>query len=110
LESLCKTAIMSGVDWRERLEQAILEDGRSLRDLSLAAGLSHGYLHGILRDDKEPKLDRFIQICREIGVSPAYVLLGVNVSPEAEAIIRLLDADPAARDAVLALLSRLGVE
>ena len=93
---------------RARLQAVVDADGRSLRDISLAAGLSHGYLHGILRDDKEPTLDRFQLVCKEMGVSATKILLGVDVSPEAEAIMKLLDADPDVRAAVLALLERLG--
>ena len=105
----CETGGMKRHDeWRARLQAVVDADGRSLRDISLAAGLSHGYLHGILRDDKEPTLDRFMMICREMGVSPASILLGVDVSPEAVEIVKLLDSDPAARDAVLAPLDRLG--
>lgn len=93
--------------WKERLQEAIDADGRSLRDVSLAAGLSHGYLHGILRDNKEPTLDRFIKICNALNVSVTYILLGARVSPATEKIVSLLESDPAARDAVLALLGRL---
>lgn len=95
---------MTGGDWRQRIEDAAKRDGRSLRDISLAAGLSHGYLHGILRDDKEPTLDRFIRICQELNLSVAYALLGVQISPEAEKIVRLLENRPETRDAILALL------
>jgi transcriptional regulator with XRE-family HTH domain len=93
-------------DWRERLEKAIQGDGRTLRDISLAAGLSHGYLHGILRDGKEPTLDRFIRICRELGVSSAYALTGADVSLETEEVLRLIEGDQEARRAFLALLRR----
>jgi len=92
-------------DWRSRLEAAIERDGRSLREISLGAKVSHGYLHGILRDDKEPTLDRFFKICRELRVSPAYVLLGVELSPETEEVMRLLEANPSRRDAILGLLA-----
>ena len=105
----CNTDNMKRNDeWRARLQAVVDADGRSLRDISLAAGLSHGYLHGILRDNKEPTLDRFQLVCKEMGVSATKVLLGVDVSPEAEAIMKLLDADPDVRAAVLALLERLG--
>ena len=50
----------------------------------------------------------FQLVCKEMGVSATKILLGVDVSPEAEAIMKLLDADPDVRAAVLALLERLG--
>lgn len=92
--------------WRERIEGAVKRDGRSLRDISLASGLSHGYLHGILRDDKEPTLDRFIRICAELKISLSYALMGVNITPETEAILSALEGDDASRTAVLSLLRR----
>lgn len=92
--------------WRKRLEAAVAADGRSLRDISLEAGLSHGYLHGILRHGKEPTMDRFIKICQEIGISVTFALSGVHISPSAEKIIRALDEDQATRDAVLMILER----
>lgn len=97
---------MSNDDWRKRLETAVDADGRSLRDISLAAGLSHGYLHGILRDGKEPTLDRFRKICAEMGLSLSYVLIGTNISPATEDIISALEADDKTREAVLSLLNR----
>ena len=90
--------------WRPRLEKAVQDDGRSLRDISLASGLSHGYLHGILRDDKEPTLDRFERICSTVGVSTAYILIGLNVSPETEAIMRQIEGDAGKRRALFDLL------
>ena len=98
---------MTEVGWRARLQAALDKDGRSMRDVSLAAKLSAGYVHGILRDGKEPTLDRFIRICRALNVSATYVLLGAQVSPEAEQIVRLLEDRPEQRDAILALLSKL---
>lgn len=94
-------------DWRDRLETSIKDDGRSLRDISLAAGLSHGYLHGILRDGKEPTIDRFSRICKAMGVSLPYVLLGVDVSESTLALIKEIERGGPRRDAILALLSGL---
>lgn len=92
--------------WRNRIEVAVERDGRSLRDISLAAGLSHGYLHGILRDGKEPTLDRFIRICDELNLSLSHTLMGADVSHDTESIIAALESDPATRQAVLSLLRR----
>jgi len=99
---------MSDDEWRPRLEAAVGGDGRSLRDISLAAGLSHGYLHGILRNGKEPTLDRFIRICAEVNVSLTHVLTGADVSPATEAILEALESDPGARERVLLALRRAG--
>jgi len=98
-------AIFMDEGWRQRIEQRALQDGRSLRDISLAAGLSHGYPHGILRDGKEPTLDRFVKICDALGLSVSYAMLGIEVSPTVEKIIRAVQDDPARQSALLALLS-----
>lgn len=95
---------MTRDSWRERLEAAAAEDNRSFREISLAAGLSHGYLHGILRDNKEPTLDRFSKICKELNKSTAFILLGANISAETEEIIKALEDHPDKRAAILSLL------
>lgn len=103
---LSQNTSMTDDAWRTRLEDAVTADGRSLRQISLDAGLSEGYLHGILRNGKEPTLDRFIRICSTLHISTAYALMGAKVAPETEAIIAALESDPRTRDAVLALLGR----
>jgi len=95
---------MNDSSWRQRLEAAVLKDDRSLRDISLAAGLSHGYLHGILRDEKEPTLDRFTKICQELGVSLSYALMGIEITPEVEQIISRIEGDAAAANALVTIL------
>lgn len=95
---------MENDDWRKRFEEAAAKDGRSLRDISLAAGLSHGYLHGILRDGKEPTLDRFKKICKALGMSQAYALMGIDVSDDHVALIEEIDRGGPRADAILALL------
>lgn len=99
-------AAMSDDAWRERIEAAIQKDGRSYREVSLAAGLSHGYVHGILKDDKEPTLDRFIRLCQVLNLSVSYALLGANISRQAETLISAIEENPQARDAILALLAK----
>lgn len=95
---------MENETWRTRLEARIAQDGRTMRDVSLSAGLSAGYVHGILKDGKDPTIDRLSAVARALNVSLAYVLVGVNISPEAEEIVRVLEEDPVRRDAVLSLL------
>ncbi len=97
---------MKNDSWRQRIEAAIAADERSMRDISLAAGLSHGYLHGILRDGKEPTLDRFIRICDVLGISLAHALMGVDLSPDTERLISEIEGDEESRAAILAILSR----
>lgn len=97
---------MTDANWRSRIEAALQRDGRSMRDISLAANLSHGYLHGILRDGKEPTLDRFAKICEELNVSLAYALVGLEMSPETERLIGEIEGSPGKRAALLSILSK----
>lgn len=92
--------------WRSRLQAAVDGDGRSMREISLAAGLSHGYLHGVLKDGKEPTLDRFARICQEMHLSVAYILLGLDISEETEALISYAVKNPSRLTALVALLSQ----
>lgn len=93
--------------WRERLAAAIAADAckRSMRDVSIAAGLSAGYVHGILKDGKEPTLDRFMRICEVLDVSAASVLTGADLSRETETILRAIEGNKDVRSAILVLLN-----
>lgn len=73
-------------DWKIRLEKAASETGRSLRDISLKAGLAHGYLHSILKTDRDPTIDNLISVCKEINVSLSYIMFGLELSAETEEI------------------------
>lgn len=90
---------------RARLEAAIKENGRSYRSVSLAAGRGPGYVSSILNEGKEPTVIHLAQVCSEIGVSLSQILYGVQISPEAEEILKLLDENPDKRSGILALLS-----
>lgn len=60
----------------------------SERSISLAAGRSAGYVHGILKKGKDPTVTHLIDICEVIGVSVAMILNGIDLSPENDAIFR----------------------
>lgn len=96
---------MSKEDWRDRLAAVLEKSGKSKRAVSLGAGLGHGYMHGILVEGKDPSIDNLVALCRELGVSLSYVLYGVDISSETEAIIRELErASPERRKALLEFL------
>lgn len=103
-EEMAHLSAMTDDTWRDRIEAAAKKDGRSLREISLAAGLSHGYVHGVLRDGKEPTLDRFIKICKALDMSLAYALTGVEVSGKTLDLIEAIERGGPRRDAILALL------
>lgn len=91
-------------EWRVRLTEAIKAKGLSMRAASLAAGFAPGYVHSILKDGKDPSVDHLIAVSREAGVSLLWVLYGIQASPATERLIRMLEADPGTRAAVMQLL------
>lgn len=77
--------------WFERLKEAINNDGRSLRAISMAAGLSPNYLTQALADGKEPGINKLMAILDSLGAaSRSYVLIGQKTTPEDEEFLRLL--------------------
>lgn len=97
---------MEDESWRARLQGILDRDGRSMRDVSLSAGLSPGYLHGVLKDGKDSTIDRIAAVAAALDVSLAYILVGLEVSPDTVRLIGLLESDPARRDALLRLLRK----
>lgn len=67
---------MSRIDgWRWRLEAALADNGRTMRDVSLRAGLSPGYVFSIIKG-KDPTVERLVAILDEIGADLPDVLFG----------------------------------
>lgn len=95
---------MQGNDWRVRLEDAINKSGRSKRELSLAAGKGPGYLFSILSEGKDPTIDNLIAICAALNVSLSKILYGIEISPQTEEILSLIEDNPKSRDGILQIL------
>lgn len=58
--------------WRERLVkilEAQAQRGRSLREISKAAGLGPNYLQQMISTGKEPSISNLMAICSAVGVS-----------------------------------------
>ena len=89
LADTLKSRVMA-TDWRARLKQSVSDSGRSLRDISLSAGLGETYLSDNLRRDKMPKIETLRAVCDELGVSLTYILTGAHVSPEVERALTAL--------------------
>jgi transcriptional regulator with XRE-family HTH domain len=91
--------------WRKRLAAAVKDSGRSARDISLAAGLAHGYVHSLLgKEQKDPSVQNLQRVCDELGVSLSYIWFGFDMTPEAEEFLRHFEAaSPERRRAMLAL-------
>ncbi len=104
MSSLADIVYMRHDSWRDRLTAAITKSGKSLRAVSLEAGLGPGYVHSILKDDKDPTIDRLLAVCDAVPVSPIHVLLGVEAAPDDVTILRELHANPTARAGILAIL------
>ena len=47
-----------------------------MRAVSKRAGLSHGYLSGMLASEKAPSIENFEKIAKGLGVDPAWLLMG----------------------------------
>lgn len=90
--------------WRDRLAAAIEERGETMRSASLKASLGANYVHGILKDGKDPTVEKLLALCDALGVSPAYILLGEKMPPEVEALLLLMQSSKERREAILALL------
>ena len=99
---------MADNDWRTRLDEAIRKSGKSRRAVSLEAGRGAGYVHSLLAEGKDPTVDNLMQVCEAVGASAAFILYGVDISPETEEVIRLLERNPAAREGILTILRGKG--
>ncbi|MCJ7871146.1 adenosylcobalamin-dependent ribonucleoside-diphosphate reductase [Phaeobacter sp. J2-8] len=79
-------------DYRKNLANLIELRGTTMRQASLDAGLSHGYLHGIIKDGKEPTLDRIEKIASVLNAEVSEILgTGGGQSPE---LVTRADAEP----------------
>jgi transcriptional regulator with XRE-family HTH domain len=97
---------MAQDEWRKRLREAVESSGKSLRSISLAAGCSPGYLHGILSSDKEPTIARLVKLCGVLGVSVTWVVLGIAWSPVQERLLLLMSDLPDEQKALLLDLAK----
>ncbi len=59
----------------KQIQAALAESGMSMRQASIAAGLSQSYLHGILKGGKEPTITKLMAIALVLNV-PVSSLIG----------------------------------
>lgn len=90
--------------WRDRLADAIRDSGRSQRSVSLAAGLGPGYVNSLLNEGKDPTVENATRVCKELGISLSWLIYGIEMSPETEEILRLLEERPDERAGILQIL------
>lgn len=91
--------------WRNRLDDAVKASGRSRRAISLAAGFAENYLIMVIDKGRNPSVENLVDLCSAIGVSPVWVILGHDITPEDERIVRALQDNPQLRSVILAALS-----
>lgn len=95
-------------EWFERLIAAIEASGRPKRDISLGAGLGHGYVHAMMADGRQPTVGNFLSLCEELGVSPLEILSGTGLGPETDRLLSLFGSlNQDQRSAVLNLLQQM---
>ncbi len=83
--------------WKVRLVDAIENSGMTYRAISIECGKGKGYIHQLVKQNKEPSISTAIKICEVIGVSPASVLLGIDLSAKADEFIKIFAQLPDAK-------------
>lgn len=95
---------MENTAWRIRLEAAIEAAGKSKRAVSIASKLGPGYVHSILREGKDPTIEKLMAVCDAIPVSLAHVLYGFDITPEDADLLAAMKESQETRSAVLTLI------
>jgi hypothetical protein len=87
-------------DWFPRLVDAIRADGRSMRDISAAAGLGANFIQQMLK---------VFAILDALGTARTfYVLTGIEMTPSDEPIIReMLTLSPDQRQKMMDLIASM---
>jgi transcriptional regulator with XRE-family HTH domain len=75
--------------WRDRIETLLADRNLSMRSVSMRAGLGENYLVGIMREGKDPSIERIIKVADALNVSLAWLLYGMEIGPEEEKLLRL---------------------
>jgi ribonucleoside-diphosphate reductase alpha chain len=88
----------------ERLDDARKLQGLSFRKASLGSGLSETYLHAVVKLGRDPSAQNLVKICNYLGVSVSWAMYGQEASHDTEELLRMVQDNPAKRDAILALL------
>jgi len=76
-------------EWRDNLVRAIERDGRSLRAISVAAGLGQNYLNQMLVRGTAPTTTALVSLCDVLGVSVTSILTGGDLGPSEEELLRI---------------------
>lgn len=92
--------------WQQRLDAEIKAQKKSHRAVSIAAKLGPGVVNSWINDNegKEPRIENLLAVCEVLNVSIQRILYGYEISADTEEILRLLEKNPARRQAILQLL------
>lgn len=91
-------------NWRSNLMFLLEADGRSMREVSLAAGLSHGYVHGILKDGKDPTLENLVRICAALETDLLHLLFQLKIDRQTAEILTAILSNSELKSAIYTLL------
>ena len=81
--------------WLTRLKALIEADGRSLRQVSIDAGLGPNFVQQMLKDGKDPTIEKLQAVLLALGQDKLlFVMTGVDLSPSDIEFLRLLKAAP----------------
>jgi transcriptional regulator with XRE-family HTH domain len=89
---------------RDRLSAEIKKQRRTQTEVAEKAGLGHGYLTNILAREQMPSVDKLDALCKELGVSIAWVMYGIEAPEDFERITEVMSRNPKKFYALLALL------
>jgi hypothetical protein len=77
-----------GKTWRDRLAEAIKRSGKSYRSISLKAGCGPTYVFDMMSAGNDPTIDRLMKVIEQVGGSSIYIIHGVEITAEEQAIIK----------------------
>ena len=90
---------------RERILDEIKRQRRTQADVVRNAdGLGHGFLTNVLQRGQMPSVDKLDALARELGVTVAWLMYGVDLPPDADKVFDLMNRNPKKLYALLALL------
>lgn len=67
---------------KAHIDKRMAETGEKMGTLSVRAGLSYSYISNMIQQRKIPQVDAFLQLCDAVEANPAYILWGVDMTPE----------------------------
>jgi len=104
--------VMMEDGWFDRLCEVVIADKRSLRAISMEAGLGQNYLSQMISDGKAPGTEKLSSILRQFpGEIAPYVLLNIRItSADLSMLHRFSKMKPGAQAAFESFLGQLEVD